>query len=121
MPPTVLFPTMTFSPGNFGGVENSANMEAKHCYPGGDSTSSNRIFLSLYEEEEACEEPEWPEQHELGLSGVDAMEVYIEPRCEATYRPTIYFVSRIFDYIKGFHKVATFEVCSLQTYGTEYF
>ncbi len=111
---------MTFSPANFGGVTSSANMEAKYCYPGGDSTSSNRIFLSLYEEEEACEEPEWTEQNELGLGGVDAMEVCIEPRCEATYRPTIYFVSRIFDSIKGFHKVSTFENCLLQIYGAEY-
>ncbi|KJA25287.1 hypothetical protein HYPSUDRAFT_64870 [Hypholoma sublateritium FD-334 SS-4] len=103
---------MSFPPACFGDATDSTNtqghkdsrqlVKAKYCYPGEDTTSSNKIFLSLYEEEQAFEEPGWPEDHEL--SGVDAMEFCTETRCETTYRPTIYFVSRIFDSIKGFHK-----------------
>lgn len=129
MPQTVLFPTMSLSPGSFVDATGSTNTQGyndsrqlvkpKYCYPGGDTTSANRIFLSLYEEEEACEELEWPEDHEL--NEVNAMEFCTETRGDATYRPTIYFVSRIFDSIKGFHKVAVFESWLLQTYGTKYF
>lgn len=75
----------------------------KYFYPGGDATSSTRVFLSLYEEEEACEEPGW-----LGDDQIRG--IYPPEICSGTevihHRPTIYFVSRLFDSIKGFHKVS---------------
>ena len=77
------------------------NARSKHCYPGGDVTFSSAIFLTLYEEEEFLEQSFWPGDPE-GHSGSYAP----FNTDETVIRPTIYYILRLFDSLRGFHKVS---------------
>lgn len=79
-----------------------------YSYPGGDATFSSTVFLSLYEEEETRERQECPEDRET--VDINAEFSPLDNRLERARRPTIYFVLRMLDSIKGFHKVR--EICS---------
>ncbi|KAF8955757.1 hypothetical protein BDZ97DRAFT_1926341 [Flammula alnicola] len=77
-------------------------LKSQFCYPGWDATFSSRVFLSLYEEEEASEHPEWPEEYDMMDMGSGFL--FNTSETTHTHHPTIYFMLRLFDSIRGFHK-----------------
>ena len=74
------------------------------CYPGsaGDVTFSTTLFTMLYEEEELRELHYWSKDFSKSAS------VSENPSEESGLltRPTIYHVLRLFDSIRGFHRVS---------------
>ncbi|KAF8909661.1 hypothetical protein CPB84DRAFT_1743696 [Gymnopilus junonius] len=66
------------------------NLNAEYRYPGGHAQFSSQIFLSIYEEEEAIEQPTWRRTPDETVENV--------------IRPTIYHLLRLFDSIRGFHR-----------------
>ncbi|KAH9474708.1 hypothetical protein JR316_0013173 [Psilocybe cubensis] len=77
------------------------NPHSDYCYPGGHATFTNSVYLSLYEEEESREQPVWGEPYAAvdPCSGLTNKEM-----SEGANRPTIYYLLRLFDSIRGFHK-----------------
>ena len=77
----------------------------KRTYPGSDSAFSSVVFLSLYDEEELSEieDLSWADTCKL-VEGV------IPDLSEASNRPSIYHVLRLFDSIRGFHKVSAHRI-----------
>lgn len=79
-------------------VANTDTLYSEFCYPGGgagDIAFSTTLFTTLYEEEELRE------LHYLGKE-------FPKDPCEengSSTRPTIYYVLRLFDSIRGFHQV----------------
>ena len=75
------------------------------CYPGGagDVTFSTTLFTTIYEEEELRELHYWNKDF-LKSASVS------ENPCEDSglmARPTIYYVLRLFDSIRSFHRVSS--------------
>ena len=79
------------------------------CYPGsaGDFAFSTTLFTTLYEEEELCELHYWSKDFSQSAS-------VSENPCEESglTRPTIYYILRLFDSIRGFHRVSSFSCCN---------
>ena len=76
------------------------------CYPGGagDVAFSTTLFTTIYEEEELREFHYWNKDF-LKSASVS------ENPCEDSgllARPTIYYVLRLFDSIRSFHRVSSF-------------
>lgn len=76
------------------------------CYPGGAGhvTFSTTLFTTIYEEEELRELHYWSKDF-LKSASVS------ENPCEDNglmARPTIYYVLRLFDSIRSFHRVSSF-------------
>ena len=76
------------------------------CYPGGsgDVAFSTTLFTTIYEEEELRELHYWNKDF-LKSASVS------ENPCEESgilSRPTIYYVLRLFDSIRSFHRVSLF-------------
>jgi hypothetical protein len=76
------------------------------CYPGGagDVTFSTTLFTTIYEEEELRELHYWSKDF-LKSASVS------ENPCEDSgllARPTIYYILRLFDSIRSFHRVSSF-------------
>ncbi|KAJ3505370.1 hypothetical protein NLJ89_g7455 [Agrocybe chaxingu] len=69
---------------------------SKFAYPGSDSAFSNTVFLSLYEEEEYFESA----QSRGVKKEIDAADMSIE----ALAQPSVYFILRLFDSLRGYHK-----------------
>ena len=79
------------------------------CYPGGagDVTFSTTLFTTIYEEEELRELHYWSK--DLKSASVS------ENPCEDSgllTRPTIYYVLRLFDSIRSFHRVSSVFIIS---------
>ena len=76
------------------------------CYPGGagDVNFSTTLFTTIYEEEELRELHYWSKDF-LKSASVS------ENPCEDSgllARPTIYYILRLFDSIRSFHRVSSF-------------
>ncbi|PPQ92181.1 hypothetical protein CVT25_008955 [Psilocybe cyanescens] len=78
----------------------SASADSNHCYPGGHATFSSNVFLSLYDEEESREQSVWGEP----FAAVDRSCGLTSKEMAEANRPTIYYLLRLFDSIRGFHK-----------------
>jgi len=81
------------------------------CYPGGtgDVAFSTTLFTTLYEEEELRELHYWSKEFSKSASGS-------ENTCDengALTQPTIYFVLRLFDSIRGFHQVSSLYITTV--------
>lgn len=80
--------------------------DSEFRYPGGagNVAFSTTLFTTLYEEEELCELHYWSKDFSKPAS-------VSETPCEESglsTRPTIYHVLRLFDSIRGFHRVRSF-------------
>ena len=85
-----------------GAPSNTDTLYPEPCYPGGaeDVSSSTTLFTTLYEEEELRELHYW--NKEFSKSSSVSENPYDE------IGPSIYYVLRLFDSIRGFHKVTSF-------------
>ncbi|KAF8810344.1 hypothetical protein BYT27DRAFT_7336805 [Phlegmacium glaucopus] len=95
-------PQSDFLQDHEGSASKVDNLYPEFCYPGGagDVAFSTTLFTTLYEEEE------FREAHYLS-GGFSKSASGSENSCEesgALIRPTIYYVLRLFDSIRGFHQ-----------------
>jgi hypothetical protein len=105
-PDEALVPELVLLPDHESLASETDVLYPEFCYPGGagDVAFSTTLFTTIYEEEELREIHYWNKDFSNSAS-------VSENPCEDSgllARPTIYYVLRLFDSIRSFHRVSSF-------------